>query len=217
MKDASEARDFYFMRPAGISVLDFSAYVGLAAVGAITLNMLLGLLMAFRYSPYRSWPHHRFNYFRFHNWTGYIALSASILHPLILLFNKNPRFLILDLVYPVHSPAQPLDNTIGAIALYLLAFVVVTSYLRIRLGRHLWKSFHFSIYFAAAALFWHSLFTDPTLKNAPVAWFDGGKLFVEFCFVLIAAIGLLRWRHARRKARHLGQLSRRTATSAESL
>ena len=201
------------MRPASITVLDLSAYVRLAAVGAITLNILLGLLMAFRYSPHRSWPHHRFNYFRFHNWTGYIALAVSILHPLILLFNKNPRFLILDLIYPVHSPAQPLDNTIGAITLYLLAFVVVTSYLRIRLGRHLWKSFHFSIYFAAAALFWHSLFTDPTLKNGPVAWFDGGKLFVESCLLLIVAISLLRLRHARKKAFRARRIAEQTAMS----
>jgi methionine sulfoxide reductase heme-binding subunit len=201
------------MRPASITVLDLSAYVGLAAVGAITLNILLGLLMAFRYSPHRFWPHHRFNYFRFHYWTGYIALAVSILHPLILLFNKNPRFLILDLIYPVHSPAQPLDNTIGAIALYLLAFVVVTSYLRIRLGRHLWKSFHFSIYFAAAALFWHSLFTDPTLKNGPVAWFDGGKLFVESCLLLIVAISLLRLRHARKKAFRARRIAQQTAMS----
>ena len=183
----------------GITVLDLSAYAGLVAVAAVTLNTLLGLLMAFRYSPHHSWPHRRFNYFRFHNWTGYIALAVSILHPVILLFNKNPRFRILDLVYPVHSPTQPLDNSIGAIALYLLAFVVVTSYLRIRLGRHLWKSFHFSVYFAAAALFWHSLFTDPGLKNAPVDWSDGGKLFVESCLLLIAVISLLRLRQAREK------------------
>jgi sulfoxide reductase heme-binding subunit YedZ len=183
-----------------ITVLDLSAYVGLAAVGAITLNLFLGMLMAFRYSPHRSWPHHRFNYFRIHNWTGYLALSVSILHPVILLFNNDPRFRILDIVFPVHSPQQPLDNTIGAIALYLLAFVMVTSYMRLRLGRHLWKSFHFSIYFAAAAVFWHSLFTDPSLKNAPVDWFDGGKLFVESCLLLIVAIGLLRLRYARRKA-----------------
>ncbi len=187
------------MLPMGITVLDLSAYAGLVAVAAVTLNTLLGLLMAFRYSPHHSWPHRRFNYFRFHNWTGYIALAVSILHPVILLFNKNPRFRILDLVYPVHSPTQPLDNSIGAIALYLLAFVVVTSYLRIRLGRHLWKSFHFSVYFAAAALFWHSLFTDPGLKNAPVDWSDGGKLFVESCLLLIAVISLLRLRQARKK------------------
>ena len=201
------------MLPMGLTILDLSAYVGLAAVAAITLNMLLGLLMALRYSPYRSWPHHRFNYFRIHNWTGYIALAVAILHPAILLFNKDPRFRILDLLYPIHSPSQPLDNTIGAVALYLLAFVVVTSYLRIRLGRHLWKSFHFSIYFAAAALFWHSLFTDPDLKNSPVAWSDGGKLFVESCLLLIAAISLLRLRHARKKALHARQAIRQAAPS----
>jgi predicted ferric reductase len=188
------------MLPMPITVLDLSAYVGLVAVGTVTLNMLLGLLMAFRYSPHRSWPHRRFNYFRIHNWTGYFALSLSILHPAVLLFNKDPRFRVLDLLYPVHSPAQPLDNSIGAIALYLLASVVITSYVRIRLGRHLWKSFHFSIYFAAAALFWHGLFTDPGLKNAPVAWFDGGKLFVESCLLLIAAISLWRLRRARKNA-----------------
>ena len=201
------------MLPMGLTILDLSAYVGLAAVGAITLNMLLGLLMAFRYSPHRSWPHHRFNYFRIHNWTGYIALAVAILHPAILLFNKDPRFRLRELVYPIHSPSQPLDNTIGAIALYLLAFVVVTSYLRIRLGRHLWKSFHFAIYFAAAALFWHSLFTDPALKNAPVDWSDGGKLFVEFCLLLITAISLFRLHHARKKALRARQSAHQTATS----
>ena len=184
----------------GLTVLDLSAYVGLLAVGAVTLNLLLGMLMAFRYSPHRSWPHRRFNYFRLHNWSGYMALSVSFLHPAILLLNKDPRFRLLDLLCPVRSPSQPLENTIGAVALYLLAFVVVTSYLRLRLGRRLWKSFHFSIYFAAAALFFHSLWTAPGLKNDPIDWLDGGKLFVESCFLLIASIGLLRWRHSRRKA-----------------
>jgi len=196
----------------GITVLDLSAYVGLAAVGVVTLNLLLGMLMAFRYSPYRSWPHRRFNYFRLHNSSGYIALSVSLLHPIILLFNKDPRFRLLDLVYPVHSPSQPLENTIGAAAFYLLAFVVVTSYVRVQLGRHLWKSFHFTIYFAAAALFFHSLLTDPDLKNSPIDWFDGGKLFVEFCLALTAVVALLRWRYSRKKAARLRQVSRQTPT-----
>ena len=200
-----------------LTVLDLSAYVGLIAVGVVTLNLLLGMLMAFRYSPHRSWPHRRFNYFRLHNWSGYIALSVSLLHPAILLLNKDPRFRVMDLLYPVHSPSQPLENTIGAIALYLLAFVVVTSYLRLQLGRHLWKSFHFSIYFAAAALFFHSLFTDPALKGDPIDWFDGGKLFVESCVVLIAVVSLLRWRYSRRKALRLRTVSRQTITSTEPL
>lgn len=196
-----------------LTVLDLSAYVGLVAVGAITLNLFLGMLMAFRYSPYRCWPYRRFNYFRLHNWSGYVALSVSLLHPAILLLNKVPRFRVLDLFYPIHSPVQPLENTVGAIGFYLLTLVVVTSYLRLRLGRHLWKSFHFTIYIAAAALFFHSLFTEPSLKNDSIDWFDGGKLFVETCFAFIVVISLLRWRYARRKALRLRQISGQTAAS----
>jgi predicted ferric reductase len=186
----------------GITVLDLSAYIGLVAVGAVAINMLLGMLMAFRYSPLRYWPHRRFNYFRLHNWSGYIALSVSILHPIVLLFNKTTRFRVMDLVYPVHSPSQPLENTIGAIALYMVAIVVVTSYLRVRLGRRVWKAFHFSVYVAAIAMFWHSVFTDPDLKNSPVDWFDGGKVFIEICLLVIVVVSVLRWRYSVRKARH---------------
>jgi len=140
-------------------VLNLSAYVGLFAVGIVTLNLILGMLMAMRYSPVRSWPHRRFNYFRLHNWSGYIALVLSILHPLILLFNKPIRFRIVDLVYPIHSPSQPFENTLGGIALYLVAIVVLTSFLRLQLGRRLWKALHFTIYIAATAVFWHGLST----------------------------------------------------------
>jgi methionine sulfoxide reductase heme-binding subunit len=189
----------------GISVLDLSAYMGLTAVGAVTLNMLLGMLMAMRYSPVRSWPHRRFNYFRLHNLTGYVALTAAIPHVLILLFNRTTRFRIVDIVYPLHSPSQPLENTIGAVALYTVAVVVVTSYLRIQLGRRVWKALHFAVYFAAAALFWHSGFTDPDLKNSPVDWLDGGKLFIAGCLTVVVVASVVRWRYGIRKTRQVNR------------
>ena len=198
--------------PMPISFLDLSAYVGLTAVGAVTVNILLGTLMVFRYSPVRQWPHRRLNYFWLHNFSGYLALSLAIAHPLILLFDKTTRFRLADLLYPVHSPSQPLENTIGAIALYATAVVVATSYFRIRLGRRLWKAFHFSIYVAAAALFWHSLFTDPGLRNSPIDWMDGGKIFVEACVLVILFVGALRWRRASRpqnvRQRHIASQGR---------
>jgi predicted ferric reductase len=181
-------------------ILDFSAYVGLLAVGAITLNMMLGMLMAMRYSPVRSWPHRRFNYFRLHNWSGYLALSLCIVHPLILLFNKSVRFRLLDLVWPIHSPKQPVVNTLGGVALYMVGIVVITSFFRVRLGRRLWKSLHFTIYFAAFALFGHSLFTDPSVTNSAIEWFDGGKIFVEMCLSLIVISTAVRWRRRRSKS-----------------
>jgi len=47
--------------------LDLSAYVGLAAVGAISLNTLLGLLMAFRYKPPSLLAASSIKLFPFHN------------------------------------------------------------------------------------------------------------------------------------------------------
>ena len=182
-----------------MTAIDLSADVGLVAVGLATLNLLIGLAIAMRYSPWRYWPHHRFNIFRIHNWTGYLLLAACIVHPLILLFSSTAGFRIRDILYPVHSPSQPLENTIGAIALYCVTVVVITSYFRLRLGRHLWKSFHFVIYAAALALFWHSVFTDPNLKNTPLDPFDGEKVFVELCALTIAVVAILRWRYASRK------------------
>jgi methionine sulfoxide reductase heme-binding subunit len=184
-----------------MNAIDLSADVGLVAVGLVTLNLAVGLLIAMRYSPVRCWPHRQFNIFRIHNWTGYSVLAVSLLHPIVLLFSSTARFRIVDVIYPVHSPSQPLENTIGAIALYCIAFVVVTSYFRLTLKRPLWKAFHFVIYAAAIALFWHSIFTDPNLKNTPVDPFDGEKLYIEICCLLIVVFGGLRWRYSQRKAK----------------
>lgn len=183
-----------------MNAIDLSADVGLVAVGLVTVNLAIGFLIAIRYSPWRYWPHRRFNIFRIHNWSGYAVLGVSLLHPIVLLFSSTARFRIIDVIYPVHSPSQPLENTIGAIALYCVAVVVVTSYFRLQLGRRLWKAFHFVIYAAALALFWHSIFTDPNLKNTPLDPFDGEKVYIEICCLLIIVFGFLRWRYAVRKA-----------------
>ena len=183
-----------------MTAIDFSCDIGLVAVGLATLNLAIGSLIAMRYSPWRYWPHHRFNIFRVHNWTGYLLIAACVFHPVVLLFSSTARFRILDVLYPLHSPIQPFENTVGAIGLYSLAVVVVTSYFRLRLGRRLWKSFHFVVYAAAIAVFWHSIFTDPNLKNTPLDPFDGEKVFIELCAVTVIVFGILRWRYAARKA-----------------
>ena len=195
-----------------MTAIDLSSDLGLIAVGLATLNLLLGSLIAMRYSPWRYWPHHRFNIFRIHNWTGYVLLATCILHPVVLLFSSTTRFRLTDIVFPIQSPSQPLDNTIGALALYCLTVVVVTSYFRLRLGRRVWKSFHFVVYAAAIALFWHSIFSDPTLKNAPIDLFDGEKVFIELCAIAVIVFGFLRWRFALRKAQRLARFPQPLST-----
>jgi hypothetical protein len=112
------------------SVIDVSAVTGLTAMCLLSLNILMGLLLAVKYNPQKRWPRRPLPWplFRIHNWTGYAAVSVAVLHPTILLFaGTNPKFTIGDLLLPLHSPHQTLYNCLGATALYSFVLVAVTS------------------------------------------------------------------------------------------
>jgi methionine sulfoxide reductase heme-binding subunit len=178
-----------------MSAIDLSSYFGLTAMTLLTLNILLGLVMSMKYNPVRNWPHRRINTFKLHNWTAYIALTIASIHPVIILFSATAKFSLLDILYPVHAPKQPWINVLGALALYALSFVVLTSYFRRELGRRTWKTLHFTAYGVAALFFVHGILTDPQLKDAPIDFLDGEKVYVELCLLLvILAVGYrVRW------------------------
>jgi predicted ferric reductase len=178
-----------------MTAIDLSSYFGLAAMTLLTLNILIGLVMSVKYNPVRSWPHRRINTFKIHNWTAYIALSIASIHPVIILFSSTAKFTLLDILYPVNAPKQPWINVLGALALYTLAFVVLTSYYRRELGRKTWKTLHFTAYVTAALFYAHGILTDPLLKDRPIDFLDGEKVYVELCMLLvIVAVALrIRW------------------------
>jgi predicted ferric reductase len=171
-----------------MTMIEASSYAGLLAMGLLTLNILLGLLLSTRYNPQKQWPHRKIKIFKIHNWTGYTALAVALLHPLILLGAEiKVRFRLIDVLYPINSPVQPLYNTLGAIALYLLIFVVVTSYFRPQLGNRRWKKLHFTTYALAAVFYTHGIFANPDLKAVPLDPFDGEKVLIEGCALLVIA------------------------------
>ena len=178
-----------------MNALDLSSTVGLVAIGLLTLNILIGLLLSMHYNPVRNWPHRRINTVKVHNWTAYAALAASLVHPLLILASATAHFHLVDIVYPVHAPKQPIVNTVGAVALYLLLITVATSYFRFEIGRRIWKPLHYATYALFATYAVHSILTDPNLKDLPIDPFDAEKLFVELCILLVAlGIGYrVRW------------------------
>lgn len=184
-----------------MSALDLSGDAGLAALYLLTLNISLGLLLSTKYNPVKNWPYRRINTVKLHNWTGYLALSVALLHPTLLLASSTAGFKLFDVLFPLWSPIQPLENTLGALALYTVAFTVVTSYFRFELGRKLWKKLHYAAYGAAALFFIHGLLTDPELENNPLDPFDGEKVTIELCllFVVVATVWRLRYALDQRK------------------
>jgi len=190
----------------GMTLLDLCSYLGLGAVGAVSINLLLGLLMSLRYSPVRNWPHRHINIFALHQWTAYCAVALTLTHPLVLLFVHAPVFRVIDIVWPIHSPLQPKLNLAGAGALYLLMLVFLSSLLRTRIGRPVWRSLHYLVFPAAALLFLHSILTDPALKDGHPDLLDGGKIFVEAATLVSVAAVTLRWRLRGRGLRPVGKV-----------
>jgi sulfoxide reductase heme-binding subunit YedZ len=170
-----------------VDAIDLSNYAGLTALGLLTFNILLGLLVTTHYNPVRRWPHHRINTVKIHNVVGWAALAATLLHPALLLFQSRVVFRVLDLFYPVDAPKQPWINTTGAAAAYLLILIVITSYYRFRIGRRWWKRLHFTTYALFPLYAIHSILTEPALKDQPIDYLDGEKVFIELCVLAVVA------------------------------
>jgi predicted ferric reductase len=182
-----------------MTALDLSSFAGLCAMGLVTLNILLGVLVSRNYNPQRRWPFRKFpaSLFRIHNWTAYIALVFFLAHPALLLLNATPKFVLGDILYPVHSPGQTLYNNLGALTFYSFLVVVITSYFRPQIGSRTWKKIHFTTYFGALVMFIHGTLIDPNLKDQPTDFFDGEKVLVEVCFLLVVAASI--WRIRQKK------------------
>lgn len=177
-----------------MTILDLCSYLGLGATGAVTINLLLGMMMSLRYSPVRQWPHRHINMFELHQWTAYAAVALALTHPVVLLFVRAPHFGLFDILFPVRSPLQPKINLAGAGALYLLLLVFLSSLLRLQVGRRLWRNLHYLVFPAGALLFLHSILTDPNLKDGHPDLLDGGKVFIEICTALSLLAVAVRWR-----------------------
>ena len=206
-----------------MTAIDLSSFAGLTAMVLLTFNVLLGLLVKTNYNPRLQWPRRKLPWplFKIHNWTAYLAIAVAVLHPTILLFSSTAGIKPGDILMPIHSPGQTFYNTLGALAFYTFALVVVTSYFRPRMGYRPWKKLHYLAYLAAAIMFVHGTLIDPDLKNRPTDFLDGEKLLVEGCGVLVLAGSLWRWRRGSEKQRwrkkHAEGSNQRSAVSGQLL
>ena len=168
-----------------MTVVSISAQLGLLAAWLLTLNVVLGLLLSVHYNPLKRWPYQRINYFTFHNWTGYVALALAAAHALLLPLSATAGWVWKDVLWPSAVPLQPTLNILGALSLYLLLLVVVTSYVRRRIGRKAWKAVHWVAYASALLFYVHGFLVDQRLTGDPVNFLDTEKLSLLGCFVLV--------------------------------
>jgi sulfoxide reductase heme-binding subunit YedZ len=191
-----------------IDWLDLSSTLGLIATGVLTFNLLLGILLscAYKRSPY--WKRlpgwlKKVSVDDLHNWTAYVALVLALGHPLLLLFAKASKFRLLDILYPVNAPHQAPWVILGALALYALIAVIVTTQKPVKnaMGFRAWKNIHLISYITALLFVIHGIVMDPELKDRPVDWLDAEKVLSEVCGLVLIAATILRYRYYIRRQR----------------
>lgn len=196
-----------------ISFVDISSYIGLAAIGMVTINLIFGLLISLQYSPTRSWPNRRIPLANLHKWTGYSTLFLALLHPAILPFTSVAKFTLWDILLPINAPVQPVVFTIGAVAIYSLIFVCITAYLRARFKYDFWKQLHYVSYGVIILSAVHGVLANPAIKEEiPINWVDAGKIFVEVCALICTALIVWRITGGRAVRRNALQNQKRNAS-----
>ncbi len=184
--------------------LDLSSTLGLIATAVLSFNILLGILLSTGYRRSPLWKRmpvlvKKISVDDLHNWTAYVALVLAMAHPVVLLADKSLKYRVSDIVLPVSAPHQPLWTMMGALALYAVIVVIITTQklVKRRLGFRVWKNIHLISYGTALLFVVHGIFMDPELKDRPVDWLDGEKLVSEICAVVLVAATIVRWRHYR--------------------
>ncbi|HKB30093.1 MAG TPA: ferric reductase-like transmembrane domain-containing protein, partial [Streptosporangiaceae bacterium] len=122
-----------------------SRATGVVTMVLLTAVVVLGVLVN-RQGRLPGLP--RFAVTGLHRSISLIAVVFLVVHVLTAVADKYVTIQIVAAIIPFTSSYLPLQIGLGAVALDLMAAVVVTSLIRARIGRRLWRGVHWLAYAA---------------------------------------------------------------------
>jgi predicted ferric reductase len=135
--------DWYLMRGSGVVTLIL--FSGVVALGIATTN---------RWRPGRL-P--RFVTLGLHRNLSLLAVVFLVVHIVTAVLDSYSHMRLIQVLLPFPAGPYPLWLGLGALSLDLMLAVVVTSLLRHRLSRRVWKSVHWLAYASWPLAFAHGL------------------------------------------------------------
>ena len=177
---------WYLVRASGLVAGVAAVILLLSGIGAVTGHTFKFL------EPLTAWATHRA--------LGIILVIATLVHMIMLLFDKFVPFTLPAVLVPWVSQYKPviLGNlnlgsayvALGILALYVAIAIVVTSLLWIDKKPKIWKVIHFASYFVIAAVFLHALFlgTDTSTGIGRWLWIAGGVIVAVAIIVRIRRV-----------------------------
>lgn len=173
-----------------METIEISGIIGMIGLAALAINFMIGIGI---WSSFSFQLPYQLTFLQLHKFTGYTAAISILLHIVLIPLDPKSGFSWTDLLLPAWTEHQPLANTFGSVAFYLIGVVVISSYSKEQLKLPVWRVLHYISYFAIVPLILHSVITDPKLEDRPIDWFDAEKIFVLFCCFMIVALSTYRF------------------------
>ncbi|MBV9791374.1 MAG: hypothetical protein JOZ51_24470 [Chloroflexi bacterium] len=159
----------------------------MVAFGLIWLSMLLGLSITSKAA--RLWSGGP-TIFDAHQFTSLLGLAFGLFHGLILLGDAYIDYSLTQVLLPFGSGGfRPLWVGLGQLALYVLALIDFSFYVRPWIGRGAWRMIHFLSFAVFLLALAHGIGSGTDTQQPLVRamyWFSGGSLlFVTIYRILI--------------------------------
>jgi methionine sulfoxide reductase heme-binding subunit len=140
---------------------------GVVTLALLTLAVVLGIGVRTG-RPLAGLP--RFGVHELHRSASLLATSLLVVHVTTLLFDPYAQLRLVDLVLPFAGAYRPLWLGLGTLALDMVVAIVVTSLLRQRIGRSMWRAVHWATYGMWPLALLHALGTG---TDASTMWLRG--------------------------------------------
>ena len=127
---------------------------GMVAYLLLFASVTLGLAMTGQLSGRRLT---RFRIYDLHRFVALVGLAVTVFHVFIVLPDGYIGFSVAELLVPFASPYEPAYMALGALSLYLTAFIIVTFYLRALVSYSLWRLIHYATFLAFALALVHGI------------------------------------------------------------
>ncbi|WP_322511663.1 hypothetical protein [Chloroflexus sp.] len=147
----------------------------IAAYVLLWLSMVFGLLMTNRMA--RLWPGGP-GAFDLHQHTSLLGLAFALFHALMLLGDRYVNATLAQILVPFgYSGYEPLWVGLGQLALYGMAIVGLSFYVKQWLGRTMWRIIHFLSFAIWLLSLLHALFSgSDTAALSGLYWLSGGSV-----------------------------------------
>lgn len=137
---------------------------GAVALVLLTASVSVGVLMSLRVASQR-WP--RFAVGWLHRNLTLLSIVFVVLHVVTTVADGYAPIGLKDGLIPFASPYRPIWLGLGTVAFDLLLALVITSYLRHRIGARMWRGIHWLAYVSWPLALLHSFGTG---SDARTTW-----------------------------------------------